>query len=1043
MGSKVFTSACLQTLERACLTGLIHIQREPLTPVFVVVPGNLLAFHLQRSLARARSPGHANIRFLTLVDFASEVAENSFLSAGSRALTPLAEEIILRKAIGEAVPAEGYFARVKEHATFGRSLSATLADLREALIEPAELESWASRFPDPKEGGHKLRELARIYSRYRSLLQGMGLFDRNNLIERAANLLERERIPDFQLLFYGFYDFNPLQRKLLESLLKKKEALFFFPWIDGLAFDYALPTLTWLKNLGCEQLPLEKPDGPAGQQPLAALAEAIFSPSRRSAGLQRGSEQIELLSAPGEAREAAETARRCLRWVKERGLSFSEIGVLLRSAEPYAELLAQAFSHAGIPFYLQGGQPLWKSREGQSLRLVFKILKENWSRASVMEFITFAPLAFGPTDSNEAAEASPSLWELFSAQAGIAGGKEEWQERLRRLLAGEPTEPESLKAFIRFMDRLIEILESLPRRASWSEMALKLNGVIQRLFAPSEALQKIADEIEKLAAYDALEEEIDLERFAQGLESALTSARDGVGSFGKEGVFIGDLMSARGIPFKGVIVPGMVERLFPLKHRQDPVLLDRERQYLSETLRKELAQKERGFDEERLLFTLTLMSAQERALFTFPRLEPFTARERIPSFFLLRLMEAVTGKAVDFSDFEEWRLLERVPLSRLFPRSASEALTPLEYDLRQADAALEERELAPLDYLSRLSPFFSRSLLAEAKRWGERRFTEFDGLLASPKSRAGLERYLAERELSFAPTALETYARCPYRFFLQSLLRLAPWEEAERLAGLAPVERGELVHRILFPFFSRLKEEGRLPLAGQERAYLEALLTEVAEGIFRAFEAEKATGYPLLWSLEKRAIMESLLGFLNSELKDKEGFVPAYFERSFHCPFPLNGKGAISLRGRIDRIDLSPDGRRGRIIDYKSGQPRPVTDGKFNGGEALQLPLYLYAASRELGAVEFTGAAYAYVSEKAGYKRFVFTTSGWQGKLKTLKKIVSGLVGGIRKGIYPARPLSCRPCPFPLICGHAAEILYERKIQDPRIAFLERIKEIP
>jgi ATP-dependent helicase/DNAse subunit B len=1043
VGSKVFTSACLQTLERACLTGLIHIQREPLTPVFVVVPGNLLALHLRRGLARAHSPGHANIRFLTLVDFASEIAENSFLSAGARAVTPLAEEILLRKAIAETVPAQGYFARVMDHATFGRSLSATLADLREALIEPAELESWAARFPEPKEGGHKLKELARIYSRYRSLLKEIGLFDRNDLLERAANILEREQVFDFELIFYGFYDFNPLQRKLVERLLKKKPALFFLPWIDGAAFDYALPTLTWLKNLGCERAPLEKPEGAGGEQPLAALAEAIFSSVRPKAGLQKGSEQIEILSAPGEAREAAEIARRCLKWVKERGFSFSEIAILLRSLEPYAEILAHAFTHAGIPFYLQGGAPLWQSREGRSLRLLFKILKENWSRASVMEFITFAPLAFGQAASNEVAQASTSQWELLSAQAGIAGGKEEWRERLQRLMAGEQTEAENLEAFIRFMDRLIEILDSLPRRGPWSDMALKLNGVIQRLFAPSEMMQKIVDEIEKLAAGDALEEEIDLERFAQGVESALASARASVGSFGREGVFIGEVMSARAIPFKGVIVAGMVERLFPLKHRQDPVLLDRERQYLSETLKKELDQKERGFDEERLLFTLTLMSAQARALFSFPRLEPFTARERIPSFFLLRLMEALTGKAADFSAFEEWPVLERVPLSRLFPRSGSEALTVLEYDLRQADLALEEKTLAPLDYLARLSPFFSRSLLAEAKRWGERRFTEFDGVLASRKSRAALERYLAKRELTFAPTALETYARCPHRFFLQSLLRLSPWEEADRLAGLAPVERGELVHRILFPFYSRLKQEGRLPLAGQERTDLEALLIAVAEETFRAFEAEKATGYPLLWSLEKRAILESLLGFLNSELKDDKGFVPAYFERGFRCSFPLNGKGAISLRGRIDRVDLSPDGRRGRIIDYKSGQVRPVADGEFNGGEALQLPLYLYAASRELGAVEFTEAAYAYVSEKAGYKRFLFTTSGWQEKLKTLKKIVSGLVGGIRRGIYPPRPHSCRPCPFPLICGHAAQTLYERKIEDARVAFLERIKEIP
>ena len=1042
MGSKLFTSGCLQTLENACLTGLTHIQTDPLAPVYVVVPGNLLALHLRRSLARANGSGHANIRFVTLVDFAEQLAGKKFLRAGRQAVTPLAEEIILGRAISEAVPANGYFAEVKDHITFRHSISATLTDTREALIEPEELESWARRFPDPKAGGHKLKELAEIYTRYRSTLNRTGLFDRNDLLEQGIALVEQDAISDFHLFFYGFYDFNPLQRRLVETLLRKKETLFFFPWINGPAFDYALPTLTWLKNLGCEHLPLEKKASMAERYPLRKISELLFSPFYHAAKPEGAGDTIELLSAPGEAREAMEIARRCLRWVREQGLKFSEIGILLRSQEPYAPLLAETFSHAGIPFYLHGGTMLWNSREGQSLRLIFKILKEDWSRSSVMEFITFAPLAFDRIHREKAAHADPSLWELFSLQAGIVGGREEWKERLIRLLGKNRGEREILKAFIHFMDVLLELLGNIPQRASWSEMSQNLVGIAQEIFVPSDPMQRVIDEVEKLAGYDFLGEETDLERFAQAVQSALILAREKASDFGKEGVFIGDLMSARGIPFRGVIVPGMVERLFPLKHRQDPVLLDRERQYLSESLKKELAQKERGFDEERLLFTLTLIGAQERILFTFPRLEPFTARERIPSFFLLRLMEAVIGKTVDYSDFEEWHLLERIPLSRLFPRSASESLTSLEYDLNQAEAALEERNMAPLDYLSRLSPFFSRSLHAEAKRWGEKQFTEFDGLLMGRESRAYLERLMAKKEFSFSPTRLETYARCPYRYFLQVLLSLAPWEETDKLEALSPLDRGALVHRILFLFFSQLKEEKRFPLGPQDRVYLNSLLTELAEEVLQKFAQERATGYPLLWSLEKSRIMASLEGFIKRELKDQAGFEPAYLEQSFNCSFPLDGKGAVLLNGRIDRIDLSPDGRKARIIDYKTGQPQPIGDGEFKGGEALQLPLYLYAAWQQLRGVEVTSAAYTYISEKAGYRRFLFTTQGWTDKLKKLQLIVSGLVAGIRKGIYPAHPASCGPCPFPLICGHAAQVLYERKSRDPRIAFFERIKEI-
>ena len=1041
MGSKVFTSGSLRTLEDACLTGLIHAQADPLAPAFVVVPGNLLALHLRRSLAR-RGPGHANIRFLTLVDYAELLIGTKLIRAGKRAVTPLQEEIILRKAIAEAVPPDGYFAETKGHITFCRSIYATLTDLREALIEPDELESWAGRFAVVKGGGHKLKELAGIYSRYRDYFREAALFDRNDLLDEGARLA-LNALPDSVLFFYGFYDFNPLQRKLIETLLEKRQALFFFPWIDGPAFDYALPTLTWLKNLGCEHLPLEGQALKRTHSSLGKISQSIFSPFRQPLDEETADGDVELLSAPGEGREAVEIARRCLRWVKERGFKFSEIGILLRSAEPYAPLLAETFSHAGIPFYLHGGIPLWKTPEGQSLRLLFRIVEEDLSRAGVVEFLSFAPLSFERILDRKASHADPALWDLFSLQAGIVKGREQWQARLPRLLPRLEGQRECLEALIHFMGLLLRLLEKLPRRGSWSELASSVAALARELFLPSVSMQKIIGEIEKLSGHDFLGEEIDLDFFFQAVESALTSARLEAGSFGKEGVFIGDLMSARAIPFRGVIVPGMVERLFPLMHRQDPVLLDRERQYLSETLKKELPQKEQGFDEERLLFSLALMSAEERILLSFPRLEPFTARERIPSFFLLRLMEAAVGKAVDFSDFEQWRMLERLPLSRLFPRSVSESLTALEYDLSQAEAALEARGLTGLDYLSQLSPFFSRSLRAEASRWGERRFTEFDGLLHSKQSRAELDRLYGADGTAFSPTSLETYARCPYRYFIERLLKLEELEEPDQLVALSPLDRGALMHQILFLFFTRLKEEGRLPLSSQERSHLNRLVTELAGGVFKAFEEEKATGYPLLWSLEKEKILVSLSGFVEAELSDQEGYHPAYFEQNFTCPFPLDGKGAIDLRGKIDRIDLSADGRRARIIDYKTGQPQRIADGEFKGGEALQLPLYLYALGRQLKGVEPLSAAYYYVTERAGYRRDIFTTEGWDEKLATLRRIVSGLVEGIRNGIYPTRPESCNPCPYPLICGHAANALYDRKRQDARLRVLERIKELP
>ena len=65
---------------------------------------------------------------------------------------------------------------------------------------------------------------------------------------------------------------------------------------------------------------------------------------------------------------------------------------------------------------------------------------------------------------------------------------------------------------------------------------------------------------------------------------------------------------------------------------------------------------------------------------------------------------------------------------------------------------------------------------------------------------------------SYSPTALQNYARCPYRFFLQAIHGLAPREVPEAIDELDPLQRGSLIHDVQFELFARLREENLLPV---------------------------------------------------------------------------------------------------------------------------------------------------------------------------------------------------------------------------------------
>ena len=71
-----------------------------------------------------------------------------------------------------------------------------------------------------------------------------------------------------------------------------------------------------------------------------------------------------------------------------------------------------------------------------------------------------------------------------------------------------------------------------------------------------------------------------------------------------QGVFVGDVSAARGVRFRVLIVPGLIDGNFPRPARQDPLLLDAERQHLAETVGCEIRQRSQQNEEDRLLFSL-------------------------------------------------------------------------------------------------------------------------------------------------------------------------------------------------------------------------------------------------------------------------------------------------------------------------------------------------------------------------------------------------------------------------------------------------------
>ena len=1043
---------------------------DRLRPFAVIVPNALLRLHLARALAES-GLAHANIHFLTLRHLAGRLAGARLSMEGRSALRN--ESVEMGAAIGRAAreleSRLEYFRPVAHQEGFHSALLETFGDLKNAGVRPQEMQRAVKLMSARQDGilRSKLAEVALLWERIERIKGERKLYDEADLLEAAAR--EAERSPWLkelaQFIVYGFYDLTGAQQRLLAACFSRAPATVYFPFADEPAYRYALRALDWFRDQGFE--PREVSVRPA---PVSAAGEKPGGAS---------TSEVLIISAPGEAREVAEVAREVLHRPQssfakasadESGsIGLPRIGILLRSPGPYVELLHEAFDSAQVRAHFAQGAapPLSRTPAGRALVNLAGLVGGPLRRAEVMDFVTGAPLK--PVESLFD-EPPAAEWNAMTIAAGIVEGRREWESRLDNLARGGPskdtTAAAAIPAFRAFLKRLFDGLETVAAQRTWSGRTAALAGLFRALIVADDPAEAVLAELDTLSGLDELGEPPTPDRFRARVRDLLADARPAIGAFERNEPTVVSLMAARGVPFDLVIVPGLVEKSFPQPARQDPILLDAERDQLAALLARaggkaDIPRKARRRDEEELLFALAVQSARRRLVLSFPRLDAATARDRVPSHFLLRMLETLSGKAPDYGDLDQF-IRDRgrfVRMTRFDPAARDRAVTALEYDL--AAFAKAERDHTPdalLYFRNDERRFFARAVEAESARWGDEKFSRYDGVVQSPALARALGKRLYDESRPVSPTRLEDYAACPFAYLLRHVFGLEAADEPERAATISPQDRGSLVHTILWQFLSEAARDGALPLTEAHWPRLRA----VASARFAEFERRGVTGYPMLWRIEQARLLADLREFLDLESANAGSFSPAYFEVRFGMPprdaqessastrkpatLELESGTAIRFCGKIDRVDVDPAARRCRVLDYKTGANYlRLQDNSFHGGRALQLPIYLVAARLLFPNLDAEYAEYYYASRRGDWRKVRFTTEGWREKAETLQSIVRTILDGIRAGKFFPAPVEaeCDRCELRLACGHGRFLDFKLKADAQTTADFSTMAEIP
>lgn len=680
------------------------------------------------------------------------------------------------------------------------------------------------------------------------------------------------------------------------------------------------------------------------------------------------------------------------------------------------------------------------------------------SRAVATTTAARAPIEPEPTPR------TPHRWESLIVESSVIGGADRWERRLHGLIeelrlrmaeakdedADSPRvgalrrDIEQVEDLQTFALPVIRALDALPAAASWGEWLDRLDAIAPQVLRHPERVLELLAELRPMSAVGPL-----TLHEVRGVLTPRLATLDREPPKHRYGrVFVCTPAQLRGRAFRVVFVTGLAERIFPQKPRQDPLLLDPLRRLLDAPLDVE----DDRVLAERLLLRLAVGAARERLFLSYPRLDVAQARPRVPSFYALDIMRALTGRVPHYELFERDTATQSGAwLAWPAPEDPSQAIDTFEHDL-----AVLRPLLAPgvdpaavrghAHYLLKDEPPSSvnarlrRSLLTRWARW-KKGWSAYDGLLkVNDETRAALDARRQTRR-PYSVSALQRYTACPYQFLLGSIYRLEAFDPPESLERLDPLTKGALFHEIQRDVLRALQASGLIPLTVSGLAAAFKTLDRTVDHVAERYHDRLAPAIERVWQDEIEALRGDLRMWLSRLVDVEGGWVPRHFELSFglklddeHDPSSVADAvkldGRFLLRGAIDLIEEQPETGALRVTDHKTGKNRTTPYLVVGGGGTLQPVIYGMAVEQIFGRPVRESRLY-FATTVGGFTEHPVSLrdEAKRAGLEVLEIIDRALAAG-RLPVAP-REGACTYCDFLAVCGPLEEQRFKQKTKDP------------
>ena len=817
----------------------------------------------------------------------------------------------------------------------------------------------------------KLRDLKTLYRGFQDYIRDHFITTEETLDVLRRSLVKSKILPDSVVIFDGFTGFTPIQNRLIQELMRVCEETIVTVTIgeeedpyqmDGeqKLFHLSKKTVADLVKLAAEAEVTRGEDvfvkgGPNRftEAPALCYLEQNLFRYQYEPYTEKQCE-IRMFEALSPREEVHQTALYIRKLIREEGLTYRDIAVVIGDLEGYASYVETEFGQLEIPCFLDRTRGIVLNPMIEYIKSALQLYIRDFSYDTVFHFLRSGMADISREEIDEL--------ENYVIRTGARGYRTYSRlftrktEEMQQGSGQEDTEraEETMERLNRIRQQFadtVEILHMAPRAKAGEYVDhlydfLEQNQVQQKLLNYQQRFEQEGDlakareyaQIYRLVMdllyqiYELLgEEEISLQEFADILEAGFGEITVGTIPQNVDRIVVGDMERTRLKQVKVLFFLGVNDGNIPKNASKGGIISDMDREFLIESGTEMAPSPRQQMYIQRLYLYLNMTKPSERLYLSYAKVNSDGKGIR-PSYLIDTVRKLFPQLAVEYPQ-------NRSRLEQIEGRQ--EGARYLAEELREyADGTLREEER---------QDFYLMYRAYEADPEGRDRLTAaaFRRYKESGLSRI-VARALYGRQLENSVSRLETYAACACRHFLQYGLSLQEREEF----GFEVSDMGNVYHAVLENFAGKLAESGRTWWDFDENFATQAI-KEAVEGYAATY------GETVLYSSARNEyaitrmsrILTRTVLTLQQHLK-QGSFQPDDYELSFRFAenldsihVDLSEEEKMHLQGRIDRIDVSEDAEHVyvKVIDYKSGNKKFDLAALYYGLQ-LQLVVYMNAA---------------------------------------------------------------------------------------------------